>query len=182
MLRAALLMFCASPQTAARESCCEWCFTPREGAVPREAGHMTVRPQCQSSDSAWDPFTAPAAATRDRAPQKKRKGENSGDAGTGAAAGTGSLRRMRKRSSVSVTERTQRVKRLQPTQQRLHHTGSQRDTTHHTGRQRDTRSKPSSLAPFFGVANPMAVSAKPLNSVPTPPARTVCRRQSSTPV
>ena len=27
MLRAALLMFCASPQTAARESCCEWCWT-----------------------------------------------------------------------------------------------------------------------------------------------------------
>ena len=26
MLRAALLMFCASPQTAARESCCEWCW------------------------------------------------------------------------------------------------------------------------------------------------------------
>ena len=26
MLRAALLMFCASPLTAARESCCEWCW------------------------------------------------------------------------------------------------------------------------------------------------------------
>jgi len=34
MLRAALLMLCASPQTAARESCCEWCWTkPRGGAA-----------------------------------------------------------------------------------------------------------------------------------------------------
>ena len=29
MLRAALLMFCASPQTAARESCCEWCWAAK---------------------------------------------------------------------------------------------------------------------------------------------------------
>ena len=34
MLRAALLMFCASPQTAARESCCEWCWAkPSLGAL-----------------------------------------------------------------------------------------------------------------------------------------------------
>ena len=34
MLRAALLMFCASPQTAARESCCEWCWAkPALGAA-----------------------------------------------------------------------------------------------------------------------------------------------------
>ena len=46
MLRAALLMFCASPfcaspQTAARESCCEWCWTkPR--ALPEAVPYGAV--------------------------------------------------------------------------------------------------------------------------------------------
>ena len=41
MLRAALLMFCASPQTAARESCCAGCWTkPR--ALPEAVPYGAV--------------------------------------------------------------------------------------------------------------------------------------------